>query len=281
MFLGFVGVAIFALTLPMTRLAVGDATSPALAPFFVTTGRAAMAAILACLWLLLARATRPPKTVRGDLAVCALGTVFGFPMALAMGLREVSASHAAVVTGLLPLGTSVVAALWMRQTASKRFWACAVVGAALVLVYAWIEGGGRVSSGDLWLLLAMLCASIGYVGGARAAKVLGSERTINWVLVGALPLTLPAMVWSWPTQSVPTVAWLGFAYVCVFSMWLGFFAWYRALATGNVIRVSQVQLLQPFMAALAAVPMLGEVLTLRTITFTVAVVLVVLLSRRV
>ncbi len=41
-------------------------------------------------------------------------------------------------------------------------------------------------------------------------------------------------------------------------MWLGFFAWYRGLALGGTVRVSQVQLVQPFLAMLFAVPVLGE-----------------------
>ncbi len=280
MVLGLLGVTIFALTLPMTRLAVGDLVTPALSPAFVTAGRAAVAGMLAAVWLLLVRASRPPPSVHRDVLVCALGTVLGFPWALALALREVSASHAAVVTGLLPLGTSVVAALWLRQKASATFWACAVAGAGLVVVYAWIEGGGRPRLGDAWLLVAVACASVGYVAGARVARVIGSERTINWVLVTSLPLSFPA-AWLWmPSHAVPTAAWLGFGYVSVFSMWLGFFAWYRALAVGNMMRVSQVQLLQPFIAAFAAVPILGEILSSRTLLFTVAVVFVVLLARR-
>ena len=43
LWLGLLGVAIFALTLPMTRLAVGPADAPQLPPLFVTAGRAALA----------------------------------------------------------------------------------------------------------------------------------------------------------------------------------------------------------------------------------------------
>ena len=53
-------------------------------------------------------------------------------------------------------------------------------------------------------------------------------------------------------------AWGGFLYVSVFSMWLGFFAWYRGLQLGGMLRVSQIQLLQPFLSMLLAVPLLGE-----------------------
>jgi hypothetical protein len=49
LWLGVLGVTIFAMTLPMTRLAVGSAAAPQLSPFFVTTGRAALAGVLALL----------------------------------------------------------------------------------------------------------------------------------------------------------------------------------------------------------------------------------------
>jgi drug/metabolite transporter (DMT)-like permease len=63
-------------------------------------------------------------------------------------------------------------------------------------------------------------------------------------------------------------------------MWLGFFAWYRGLALGGTVRVSQVQLLQPFLALLFAVPILGERLDSVTLIFSLAVVLTVFLGRR-
>jgi drug/metabolite transporter (DMT)-like permease len=62
-----------------------------------------------------------------------------------------------------------------------------------------------------------------------------------------------------PTSSVPESAWLAFAYLGVFSMFLGFFAWYHGLALGGIPRVSQVQLLQPFLTMLWAWPIDGEV----------------------
>lgn len=42
-------------------------------------------------------------------------------------------------------------------------------------------------------------------------------------------------------------AWMGFGYVTVLSMFLGFFAWYHGLTLGGVARVSQVQLAQPLL----------------------------------
>jgi len=282
MLFGVLGVTIFAMTLPMTRLAVGDASAPQLPPAFVTAGRAALAGLLSIGYLRWAGAALPARTHWRALFVCALGTVVGFPLFLALALRHVDAMHAAVITGVLPLGTAVAAALFMRQRASIGFWVCASLGCVLVLAFAALQGQGRLSAADGLLLLGVASASVGYVAGARVSAVLPAEQVICWVLVFSLPLTLPAMAATWPADAaaVRAAAWGGFAYVTLFSMWIGFFAWYRGLVLGGVMRVSQVQLLQPFLALLAAVPLLGEKLEAITVLFALAVVAVVFVGKR-
>jgi drug/metabolite transporter (DMT)-like permease len=96
----------------------------------------------------------------------------------------------------------------------------------------------------------------------------------------ALPLTLPAAVLTLPRTDLPASAWWGFAYVAVFSMWLGFFAWYRGLALGGTVRVSQVQLVQPFLGMLFAVPLLGERLDAVTLGFALAVIATVFIGKK-
>ena len=84
-----------------------------------------------------------------------------------------------------------------------------------------------------------------------------------------------------PVDTTPSLAaWGGLLYVSLFSMWLGFFAWYGGLAMGGIVRVSQVQLIQPFLALLFAVPVLGEQLDPVTVGFSLAVIAVVFVSRR-
>lgn len=287
LWLGLLGVAIFALTLPMTRLAVGDTTVPQLHPSFVTFGRAAVAGCLSLLYLAWlhgrGRLNVPRPAEWALLAFTALGVVLGFPLGLAMALREVPSTHAAVVTGLLPLATACVAALWLRQRPSLVFWLLSLLGTGLVLMFmTWRAGGLHLSHADAWLLVAMGSASLGYVGGARLTPRLGAEQVICWVLLMALPVTLPLTAWFQPAsvEEVAISSWMAFGYVAVFSMWLGFFAWYRGLALGGPVRVSQVQLLQPFLSLLFAVPLLGETLDAATLTFGLAVTFTVLLGKR-
>ena len=280
---GALGVLIFAMTLPMTRLAVGPASAPQLPPEFVTAARAALAGLLSVAYLAWANAAWPARTHWAALVVCALGTVLGFPLFLALALRHVDAMHAAVVTGVLPLCTAVAASLWLRQRAGLGFWLCALLGCALVLAFAALQGGGRLGAADGLLLLSVASASVGYVAGAQLSLKLPPEQVICWVLVFSLPLTVPASLLAWPASvaAVQPSAWVGLAYVTLFSMWLGFFAWYRGLALGGLMRVSQVQLLQPFLSLLFAVPVLGERLDVTTVLFAAAMLAVVTLGKRI
>ncbi|WP_298825526.1 DMT family transporter [uncultured Piscinibacter sp.] len=280
LWLGLLGVVIFAMTLPMTRLAVGPADDPQLPPLFVTVGRAALAGLFSAVWLLATRAPRPRARQLSAFAVSALGTVVGFPLFLALALRHVDSMHAAVVTGLLPLATALAAALWFRQRPSAGFWLCASAGCTLVVGFALLRGSGQLTMADALLIGAVASAATGYVAGARLSAQMPAERVICWVLVLSLPVTLPLAVLAWPAQPARAASWAAFGYVTLFSMWLGFFAWYRGLALGGTVRVSQVQLVQPFLSLLFAVPLLGERLDILTVAFALAVIATVFVGKR-
>lgn len=283
---GLVGVTLFAATLPMTRLAVGTAEAPQLSPWFVTFGRAAVAGVLSIAYLLWQRAQgrlRVPTRAEWPLiGITAFGVIVGFPLFLALALRHVPSTHGAVVTALLPLSTAVLGALWFRQRPSVGFWACAVLGSGLVLAYmVWRAGGFYLGAANIYLIIAMTTGAFGYIGGARLTPRLGAEQVICWVLVSCLPLTLP-IAWLFAPADFHAIAgmsWLGFGYVALFSMWIGFFAWYRALALGAV-RVSQIQLVQPFLSLLFAVPLAGEQLDMVTLVFALAVIATVYMGKK-
>jgi len=280
MLLGVIGVFIFATSLPMTRVAVGDAADPQLSPVFVSAGRAALGGLLSLIYLLALRCKPPPRKIWGCMFVSGLGTVAGFPILLALALRDVHAMHAAVVTGILPLATALCGSLYFKQRPSWQFWLWAVVGCALVICFALYKGDGHLTAG-YWLLLgAMLCAAIGYIGGARAAAVIPAAQVICWILLMTLVPTLIVCALFWPMHTVSWQAWGSTAYLGIFPMWLGFFAWYRGLVMGGAVRVSQVQLVQPFLALLCSVPIAGERLDPMTIVFSLAVIAVVYLGKK-
>jgi drug/metabolite transporter (DMT)-like permease len=284
LWLGVLGVAIFAFSIPMSRLASGSDAAPQLHPLFVAFGRAALAGLLAILYLVAVRARRPQGGEWKTLFFTAAGVVVGWPVFLGLAVRHVEATHASVISGILPLATAVIAARALRQHPSRGFWIAAVAGCALVVAFALLrsfQAHGHLGVGwaDGLLLLAVLSAAAGYVSGARLSSAMPPEHVISWVLVLSLPLTLPVAALTWPETTIRPAAWGGFLYVSLFSMWLGFFAWYRALAIGGTVRVSQVQLLQPFLSLLFCAPVLGERIDAMTVGFSLAIIVTVAWSR--
>jgi drug/metabolite transporter (DMT)-like permease len=274
--LGFLGVVIFAATLPLTRLAV-----PSLGPEFLTAGRALIAGVLGASALLAAR--RPlPRRQWPRLCLAALCLTVGFPGFSSFAMRTLPAAHGGVVIGVLPLATVVVAALIGRERPSLSFWACAALGALLVAGFALHRGGGALQWGDGLLLLAIASAALGYTLSGQLSREMAARDVISWMVVIALPISAP-LTWAYrplDPSLVPFSAWACLAYLGAMSMYLGFFAWNAGMALGGVARVSQTQLAQPFMTIGLSALLLGERIEAETILFAALVVGLVFVGRR-
>ena len=255
--LGLIGVLIFSLTMPMTRIAM---TGDVLSPWFVWAGRAVLAALAGVVYLLVTRARWPERRAWIPLLGATVGIVFGWPLLNTIALQTVPASHAAVVNGILPLATAVIGAWLNRESLSRAFWACAVAGTLLVCSYAWQRAHGNLHAEDALMLVSVLLGGLGYASGAIATRYLTGPQAISWALILGLPGTLAVAWWSAPTQpAAPGIAaWGAFVYLGLMSQWIGFFFWYRGLALGGIARVSQVQLLQLFFTLGFAALLLGE-----------------------
>jgi drug/metabolite transporter (DMT)-like permease len=105
---------------------------------------------------------------------------------------------------------------------------------------------------------------------------------ISWSMVIALPLTLPAAWLLLPPHlsSIPLEPWLGLMYAALFSQWIGFFAWNAGISICGLSKVSQLQLLQPFVTIALAALVNREAIDLDTILFAGAVVATVAISAR-
>lgn len=254
---GFIGVVGFSLTLPATRAAVID-----LDPMFVGLGRGLVAAILAAFTLRFTHQPIPSKQQFRSLLVVGLGVVLGFPVLSAWAMQQVPAAHGAVVLGLLPLATAIAGFLRAGDRPNVTFWIASIVGSATVVCFGIVSGAGHLQPADLALFGAGIAAAIGYAEGGQLAKVLGGWQVISWALVIVAPFEVLPTIFVVLKEGLiasPT-AWLGFAYVSIFSQFIAFFAWYHGMALGGVARVGQIQLLQPFLTLLASAFLLGETL---------------------
>lgn len=295
LWLGLMAVVLFAMTLPMTRLANGSLTDPQWPPLFVASARAAIAGVLAACHLVVVRAARPSRQQWPWLLAIAVGGVMGFPLGMGWAVRIVPASHAALITGLLPLCTASLAAWWLGHRPRRGFWAVSVAGAVVMALYAgwsasaWgASGGGQAACADGALVLGMVGASVAYVAGARLAREMPSLQVMSWALLLAWPVTASLSAQWWPAEfhtlgtawdRIRPDAWIGLLYVSVCSTWLGFLLWYTALAR-DAMRVSQLQLLQPLMAMVASAVLLDEAVPLSMWLFALLVMAMVLAAQR-
>ncbi len=275
--LGALGVLAFSFSLPATRLAVAD-----LDPWLVAFGRAVVAGLLSALVLTITRAPRPTPEQWGSLTLVALGVVVGFPLFTSLALRHLPASHGAVVVGMLPAATAVAAVLLAGERPTRAFWLASAAGLVAVLAFALTRGGGDLGAPDLELLAAVFLCALGYAEGGRLSRELGGARTICWALVLSLPVTLTvtAIALAHDGAHAGATAWLGFAYVSVISMFLGFFAWYAGLARGGVAKIGQVQLAQPVLSLVWAALILGESVGPATVLAALAVLACVVATQR-
>ncbi|MGH6613849.1 DMT family transporter [Sphingomonas sp.] len=274
---GFLGVLIFSGSLPATRVAVAD-----LSPLFLTSARAVIAALLGALFLRLLHQSRPARSDLVPLAIVAIGVVLGFPLLTGLALRHITAAHSIVFVGLLPLATAIFGVVRGGERPQPAFWLFSTIGAATVAGFALYRRDGGELAGDLLMIAAILLCGLGYAEGATLSRRLGGWQVISWALLLALPpmmlialLTVPA---SWAGVGVP--AWIGLAYVSIFSMLIGFVFWYRGLALGGIAGVGQLQLLQPFFGLVLAALLLHEPVAWTMIASTVVVVLCVAGAKR-
>jgi drug/metabolite transporter (DMT)-like permease len=274
---GFLGVIIFSGSLPATRVAVAD-----FSPLFLTSARALIAALLGVAFLAQLRQPRPGRRDLVSLAIVALGVVLGFPLLTALALRHITSAHSIVFVGLLPLATAVFGVLRDGERPKPLFWLFSCLGSATVVVFALANSLAASVAGDLLMIAAIILCGLGYAEGAKLSRRLGGWQVISWALLLAAPamlllaiMTLPS---SWEGIGVP--AWLGLAYVSIFSMLVGFIFWYRGLALGGIASVGQLQLLQPFFGLALAGLLLGEPVAWTMIAATGVVVICVAFARR-
>src|SRR6185312_12695657 len=214
--LGFIGMVIFGGTLPATRIAVS-----AIDPMALTALRTAIAGLCALALLIVLRRPLPPRRLWLQLVIAMLCVSLLFPFLMALAMQTVDASHGGVVLGILPIATALVAVLITHERPRPMFWIASIAGAALVVAFALRQGGGALSAGDLLLFAAVAVSAVGYAFSGRLTAQMPGWEVISWVLVIALPVSIPAAALTMPADitHIAPKPWLALLYVALFSQW--------------------------------------------------------------
>lgn len=276
-FLGVLAVIAFSLTLPTNRHAVAE-----IEPLFIGFGRVAIAGVVAAALLLVYKAKFPNREQLKMVFWIMPGVAFLFPVFSAWSMKYMTASNGSIIMGIMPMCTAIFAVWLARERPSPLFWVAAIAGVVLVMLYSMPEQGVGMSAGDVMLIIGTVVGALGYAYGGLLAKTMPSWQVICWVVVLALPVTLPAALYTMPSDisAISTGAWGSFFYLALISQLFGFFLWYHAMYLGGIARVGQIQLLQPFFTLLFAWAWLGEQLSLETWVFAVLIMMTVFFAQK-
>ena len=279
--LAFVGVLAFSFTVPLTKIGVGGFD-----PIFMSTARAVIAGALGIIALSAARVRFPGRKFLFPLLITVASNVFGWPILIALALERTTSAHVAVIAAFMPLMTALIAVVKMKERVTPQFWIAAALGTTALVTFSLLNGGAE--NGDLladaYVVAAVIFSSWGYVEGASLTKAMPGWQVISWVVVLALPLTIPVTAVLWFAEPSPLLAtpveWGALLIMAVSSMFLGFFAWYKGLAMVGIAYGSQVQQLQPLLTLAWSAWLLGENISLITVLAAVAVIGAVVWAQR-
>ena len=281
LFWAFLGVLLFSFSVPLTKIAVGGFN-----PFLTATGRAVVAGALAAVILSVNRIPWPARHLVRPLLLTMIGAVFGWPILIALALQYTTSAHVAVIAAFMPLSTAIIAVFRTHEKVSAKFWLAASVGTSALVIFALGRGGATSPNywADLMVVGAMLFSSWCYVEGASVTKVMPGWQVISWVVIFALPITVPASLVLWFTTSgdyqTTSTQWLALILLGISSMYFGFFAWYRGLSMAGIARGSQVQQLQALLTLLWSALLLGETVTWLTVLAAGVVIASVIWAQR-
>lgn len=250
-----------------------------LSPAALTFGRA-VAATVVLMGLHFARAGAPrvPLSDLAKLAGCALLGVSGNQLLFFMGLRHTTAINASVLTTTIPVFTLIVSTLLRREQVTLRGGLGVVVALSGVLTLVGAEAltlGLETMAGDLLILANSLFYGAYMVLVANLVKRHGTLTCVAWLFFfGALwmaPFGAEDLVRSAP--ALTATVWALVAYTVLVPTILAYVlnAWALRHAPTSIVAIYIY--LQPLGAAVLAVLLLGEVVTLR-LAFAAALVFV-------
>lgn len=278
--IGFIGVVIFAGSIPATSLAIEG-----FSPLFTTSARALIAGLTAAVILLVMRRQVPKKHLKTLLTI-ALLIAFFFPWMMALSLADVGPAHGAVVLGLIPIFSSSISVIITRTKPPFMFWVISALAGIIVMIFALHESGTGLALADIFMVIGAAATALGYNLATKLSEDMPSWEVIAWAVTLFIPASLLASILTWqgmpqatPDTSVAMI-WSGLFYLGVFSMLIGYILFTMGLKLGGVARIGQLQYLQVFLSLGMAAVINNDPLRLETVlTATLVTILVVLAMR--
>jgi drug/metabolite transporter (DMT)-like permease len=212
------------------------------------------------------RAKGKARWTKSDLPMLIFLGMFGVvlnQLFFVMGIGRTSVAHAAIMIGITPILVLVIACMIGQESISvaKLTGMVLALTGVVALQITPSKVNGTSLSGDLLVFLAAFTFAVFTVAGKRVAPNFGSVTVNTFAYVGGGATLLPIVLWQssgFSFQNVSSAAWASIAYMAAFPSVLCYLIYYYALNHIPASRVSAFSYLQPLLATLMAIPLLGE-----------------------
>jgi len=187
-----------------------------------------------------------------------------------VGLSLTSVAHASILMGLTPMVVLLVGAL----TGAERITGRKLAGLAIALTGVAVLNRSRPAGanpallGDLFIFLSSLAFAIFTVAGKRVTRRYRTITVNTFAYVAGAVVLLPVTLWQSGEFAFSGASWAGWAglfYMAAFPSVICYLIFYYALTQIPASKVAAFGYLQPLLATLLAVPLLGESITAGTV----------------
>lgn len=231
---------------------------------FAVMARMLIGLCLALVLIGLARVGLPlHRQARRSYLVGGLG-IFGAMLSTYWGAQYIHSGLIAVLFGLAPLVTSLLAALWLEEAALRPEklvgMGLGLLGLALIFATGRDTSGRQAMQGIASLLVAVFIYSASLVGMKR----IGDHSPPLATTAGSLLVAAPLFVLAWwlldgrVPQAVPVKAGAAIVYLGVFGSVLGFALYYYVIKHLEAGKVALITLVTPVLALLLGHLLNGE-----------------------
>jgi drug/metabolite transporter (DMT)-like permease len=204
------------------------------------------------------------------------------------GMARTSPANASILMATSPIFVVIYGRILGFERTNRAVWAGILVSFAGILMLVLggessLSLGGNTVLGDLLILgAAMLWAGYTTASKPLLARYTPLKLTTSSMVFGTIPLvlvSLPAVAqqdWGIPTNA----AWLGLLYSAVFSVAIGYVAWYTSVRRVGSARTAIFSNLTPVVSVVVAWLFLGDRLSPLQLAGGLVVLAGLLLTRR-
>lgn len=205
------------------------------------------------------------RLARGDWVPLVLASVFNmtiFHVATGYGLKMIGAGHAALVCYTMPVWTTLLSALFLKERLTPRVFLGLVLGMGGVGVLAShdFKALGSDPLGLAFVLAAAVCWGIGTVLIKRRSWSAGVNALAGWQLImAAVPIGFVALLTErFALHEASGAALLSAAYILVFGVILGYAVWFKVVSLFPATIASIGALVTPVIGMASSALLLGE-----------------------